>query len=54
MDVFAIAFPISAAVVLVGFLVVGVTALLRVRDAQRSRLQMKRHLQRIGTGGGIL
>jgi len=53
MDVFATAFLISAGLLLLAILVVGTTAMLRVRGARRSRLQMKRHLQRIGTGGGI-
>jgi len=52
-DVFATAFLISAGLLLLAILVVGTTAMLRVRGARRSRLQMKRHLQRIGTGGGI-
>ena len=54
MDVFAIALLISAAVLLVGVLVVGVTAVLRVRGAGRARLQMKRHVQGIGAKGGIV
>jgi hypothetical protein len=52
MDVFATAFLVSTALLLVGVLAVGVTAMLQVRSARRARLQMKRHLQRIYTDGG--
>ena len=50
MDGFAIAFLITASIVLVGVLLVGLTALLRIRGARRDRLQMKRHLGRIEMG----
>jgi hypothetical protein len=53
MDLFSVVFLISAVVLLVISVFVVVTAMLRIRGTRRARLQMKRHLQRLGTGSGI-
>ena len=51
MDLFAVALLICAAVFLGGILIGGFAALIQVRNGQRERLQMKRHVQRIDVGG---
>jgi hypothetical protein len=51
MDVFVGAFIFFVGLFFGSILVVGLVALVRVRHGRRDRLQMKRHLQRIGVPG---
>jgi len=48
MNVFAVALLFFTAVFLGGVLVVVLVALFKVRRSRQERLQMKRHLQKIG------
>jgi len=48
MNVFAVALLFFTAVFLGGVLVVVLVALFKVRRGRQERLQMKRHLQKIG------
>jgi hypothetical protein len=49
MDLFAVAFLFFSAALFGSILVVGVVALVGVRNGRRERLQMKSHLQRIAS-----
>jgi len=51
MDFSSVALLVTAAVVVGGVVLAGVAALIQVRNGQRERLQMKRHVQRIDFGG---
>ena len=50
MDLSAAALLIFAVVVFGGILIGGLAVLIQVRNGQRDRLQMKRHVQRIDVG----
>jgi hypothetical protein len=51
MDPFALLFPAIAAIFIVGVVAGGLAALLETRNARHDRMEMKRHLRKVGLAG---
>jgi hypothetical protein len=51
MDPLALLFPAIAAIFIVGIVAGGLVTLLQTRSARRDRMEMKRHLRRVGLTG---
>ena len=51
MDPFALVFPVIVATFIVGVVAGGLVTLLQTRSARRDRMEMKRHLRRVGLTG---
>ena len=51
MDPFALVLPGIAVIFIVGVVTGGLATLLQTRNARRDRMEMKRHLRRVGLTG---